>query len=54
MIKLFFGDCLDILKELHKEHTKGFIDISYIYYLYNSYLTQKCNLPRYFILNVEL
>ena len=28
--RLYFGDCLDVLKELHKEHPKGFIDLIYI------------------------
>jgi len=28
--KLYFGDCLDILKELHIENPKGFIDLIYI------------------------
>lgn len=29
MNQLYFGDCLDILKKLHHEHPKGFIDLIY-------------------------
>ncbi len=29
MNKLYFGDCLDILKKLHHEHPEGFIDLIY-------------------------
>ncbi len=36
MKKLYFGDCLDVLKELHKEQPKGFIDLIYIDPPFNS------------------
>lgn len=36
MKKLYFGDCLDVLKELNKEHPKGFIDLIYIDPPFNS------------------
>ncbi|MBS4027189.1 MAG: hypothetical protein KGZ58_01015 [Ignavibacteriales bacterium] len=36
MKKLYFGDCLDILKDLHKEHPQGFIDLIYIDPPFNS------------------
>jgi len=36
MKKLYFADCLDVLKELHKEHPKGFIDLIYIDPPFNS------------------
>jgi len=36
MKNLYFGDCLDVLKELHKEHPKGFIDLIYIDPPFNS------------------
>lgn len=36
MKKLYFGDCLDVLKELHKEHPQGFIDLIYIDPPFNS------------------
>ncbi|MEI8204836.1 MAG: hypothetical protein WCH34_17585 [Bacteroidota bacterium] len=36
MNKLFFGDKLDILKRLHKENPKGFIDLIYIDPPFNS------------------
>jgi site-specific DNA-methyltransferase (adenine-specific) len=36
MKKLYFGDCLDILKELHAEHPDGFIDLVYIDPPFNS------------------
>ncbi len=34
--RLYFGDCLDILKELHNEHPNGFIDLIYIDPPFNS------------------
>lgn len=34
--KLYFGDCLDVLKKLHNEHPKGFIDLIYIDPPFNS------------------
>ncbi len=34
--KLYFGDCLDILRELHNEYPKGFIDLIYIDPPFNS------------------
>jgi site-specific DNA-methyltransferase (adenine-specific) len=36
MNKLYFGDCLDILKKLNKEHPFGFIDLIYIDPPFNS------------------
>ena len=30
MNKLFFGDCLDVLKKLHSKFPQGFIDLVYI------------------------
>ena len=36
MNKLYFGDCLDILKKLNKEHPAGFIDLIYIDPPFNS------------------
>lgn len=36
MKKLFFGDCLDVLKELEKQHPDGFIDLIYIDPPFNS------------------
>ena len=36
MKKLYFGDCLDVLKELYKEHPQGFIDLIYIDPPFNS------------------
>lgn len=36
MKKLYFGDCLDILKELHVKHPLGFIDLIYIDPPFNS------------------
>ena len=36
MNKLFFGDCLDVLKELNREHSEGFIDLIYIDPPFNS------------------
>lgn len=36
MKKLFFGDCLDVLKNLHAEHPEGFIDLIYIDPPFNS------------------
>lgn len=36
MNKLYFGDCLDILKKLNKEHPGGFIDLIYIDPPFNS------------------
>lgn len=36
MNKLYFGDCLDVLKKLHKENPKGFIDLIYIDPPFNS------------------
>lgn len=36
MKKLYFGDCLDVLKELHKAHPEGFIDLIYIDPPFNS------------------
>lgn len=36
MNKLLYGDCLDILKELNKEHPNGFIDLIYIDPPFNS------------------
>ena len=29
MNKLYFGDCLEILKKLHHDHPEGFIDLIY-------------------------
>jgi len=36
MNKLYFGDCLDILKKLNKEHPSGFTDLIYIDPPFNS------------------
>ncbi|MEO8210963.1 MAG: DNA methyltransferase [bacterium] len=36
MNTLYFGDCLDILKELHRENSTGFIDLIYIDPPFNS------------------
>lgn len=36
MKKLYFGDCLDVLKELHREHPQGIIDLIYIDPPFNS------------------
>src|SRR5208337_1419063 len=36
MNKLYFGDCLDILKKLYKENPFGFIDLIYIDPPFNS------------------
>ncbi|MCL4550747.1 MAG: restriction endonuclease [Bacteroidetes bacterium] len=36
MKKLYFGDCLDVLKELYREHPQGFIDLIYIDPPFNS------------------
>lgn len=36
MNELYFGDCLDILQELYKEHPNGFIDLIYIDPPFNS------------------
>lgn len=36
MNKLYFGDCLDILKKLNKDHPSGFIDLIYIDPPFNS------------------
>lgn len=36
MNKLYFGDCLDVLKDLYKEYPKGFIDLIYIDPPFNS------------------
>ena len=36
MNRLYFGDCLDILKKLSKEHPYGFIDLIYIDPPFNS------------------
>jgi site-specific DNA-methyltransferase (adenine-specific) len=33
---LYFGDCLDVLKELHQQHPQGFIDLIYIDPPFNS------------------
>ncbi|HKR06733.1 MAG TPA: DNA methyltransferase, partial [Bacteroidia bacterium] len=33
---LYFGDCLDVLKELHQQHPEGFIDLIYIDPPFNS------------------
>jgi DNA modification methylase len=34
--QLYFGDNLDILKDLHKQHPEGFIDLIYIDPPFNS------------------
>lgn len=34
--QLYFGDCLDVLKSLHKKHPMGFIDLIYIDPPFNS------------------
>ncbi|MBN8652345.1 MAG: restriction endonuclease [Cytophagales bacterium] len=34
--RLYFGDCLNVLKELHREHPNGFIDLIYIDPPFNS------------------
>ncbi|MDP2364751.1 MAG: site-specific DNA-methyltransferase, partial [Ignavibacteria bacterium] len=36
MNQLYFGDCLDVLKELHGKHPEGFIDLVYIDPPFNS------------------
>ncbi len=36
MKQLYFGDCLDVLKELYKKHPGGFIDLIYIDPPFNS------------------
>ena len=36
MNKLYFGDCLEILKDLNKEYPQGFIDLIYIDPPFNS------------------
>ncbi|MEW6506360.1 MAG: DNA methyltransferase [Bacteroidota bacterium] len=36
MKKLYFGDCLDVLKDLHKAHPEGWIDLIYIDPPFNS------------------
>lgn len=36
MNKLYFGDCLDLLKDFYKQHPKGFIDLIYIDPPFNS------------------
>lgn len=36
MKQLYFGDCLDVLKELHSKHPEGFIDLVYIDPPFNS------------------
>lgn len=36
MNQLYFGDCLDVLKELHRKHPDGFIDLIYIDPPFNS------------------
>jgi len=36
MKKLYFGDCLDVLKDLNKAHPEGFIDLIYIDPPFNS------------------
>jgi len=36
MNKLYFGDCLNILEKLHKDHPEGFIDLIYIDPPFNS------------------
>lgn len=36
MNKLYFGDCLDVLKKLHAENPQGFIDLIYIDPPFNS------------------
>jgi site-specific DNA-methyltransferase (adenine-specific) len=36
MNKLFFGDCLDVLKKLHQDNPHGFIDLIYIDPPFNS------------------
>lgn len=36
MKRLYFGDCLDILRVLHREHPEGFIDLIYIDPPFNS------------------
>lgn len=36
MNKLYFGDCLDVLKKLYNEHPAGFIDLIYIDPPFNS------------------
>src|ERR1700752_4127347 len=34
--QLYYGDCLDVLRNLYKEHPKGFIDLIYIDPPFNS------------------
>ncbi len=36
MNELYYGDCLDVLKEMHKKHPQGFIDLIYIDPPFNS------------------
>lgn len=36
MNRLYFGDCLDVLKNLHSEYPQGFIDLIYIDPPFNS------------------
>lgn len=36
MKKLYFGDCLDVLKQLHQERSEGFVDLIYIDPPFNS------------------
>ena len=36
MKQLYFGDCLDVLKELYEKHPEGFIDLIYIDPPFNS------------------
>jgi len=36
MNQLYFGDCLDVLKELYRKHPEGFIDLVYIDPPFNS------------------
>jgi len=36
MNQLYFGDCLDFLKELYRKHPEGFIDLVYIDPPFNS------------------
>ncbi len=36
MNRLYLGDCLDVLKELHHEHPEGFVDLVYIDPPFNS------------------
>ncbi|NLO18393.1 MAG: site-specific DNA-methyltransferase, partial [Ignavibacteria bacterium] len=36
MKQLYFGDCLDVLKDLHRQYPKGLIDLVYIDPPFNS------------------